>query len=187
MGTITMNIPTKQNPMLFDKLVGELQRGLFEQLGWLNNSFGIAERLKTIINGRTHYTPNIYLNGNDYEQLLPDSNFGNYSFFLLEEPQELNFVRGMRGEISAPFSFIVWFDIRSINDDRNIMAVEADVLRALTDILTRSGHIEINEVFTKAENVFKGFTLDEVDNQFLMHPYCGFRVTGKMFVEDECY
>ena len=37
-----------------------------------------------------------------------------------------------------------------------------------------------------AENVFKGFSTDEIDNQYLMQPYCGFRFAGKIEIEEDC-
>jgi hypothetical protein len=41
-------------------------------------------------------------------------------------------------------------------------------------------------VYQTAENVFDGYTLDEVDNQYLMAPFAGFRLTGEMIIDEEC-
>jgi hypothetical protein len=53
-------------------------------------------------------------------------------------------------------------------------------------MLLKSGTFTINRVYEKAENIFQGFTLAEVDNQYLMHPYCGWRFVGEIRVEDIC-
>ena len=44
----------------------------------------------------------------------------------------------------------------------------------------------MSRVYHKAENVFDGFTIDEIDNQFLMSPYFGMRVTGEIYVDTDC-
>ena len=44
----------------------------------------------------------------------------------------------------------------------------------------------INRIYENAESIFKEYTLDEIDNQFLMQPYCGFRFTGEIEIEEEC-
>lgn len=59
------------NPRLLDKVITELQRGLADRLPWLNHSFGKAERLVKMIDGRKVYTPNIYVGKNEYELSPP--------------------------------------------------------------------------------------------------------------------
>lgn len=182
-------IPIRENPKLFDITISELQKGLADNLQWLDHSFGKAERLVKTINGKRYYSPNIYIGKNEYELIAPDSNFGNYSFFVLEEPQNVDWYAGDTTEIESPFSLIVWVDMRTIDDidERNTEAVKQQVLRALNGgILIRTGTVRINKIYERAENVFNGFTLDEIDNQFLMHPYAGFRFSGKIKINDEC-
>ena len=41
-------------------------------------------------------------------------------------------------------------------------------------------------IYELAENVYRGFTLDEIDNQFLMHPFGGFRFEGVLSVNQPC-
>ena len=52
-------IPIKENPQLFDKAIAEIQRGLADNLGWLNHSFGRAERLVKMVGTKRVYTPNV--------------------------------------------------------------------------------------------------------------------------------
>ncbi len=180
---------TKTNPKLFDKLFAEIQNGLATQISWLDHIFGKAERLAKVIKGKRYFTPNIYRGRNEYTLIAPDSGFGNYSFFTLEEPQTIGWNAGERSTIKAPFSLIVWVDMRTIDDqdERNTEAVKQEILRALNGgILLREGRITINKVYERAENVFEGFTLDEIDNQYLMQPFAGFRFTGEIQIEDEC-
>lgn len=182
-------VPIKSNPQLFDKVIANLQQGLADTLPWLNHSFGKAERLVKIIGGKRYYSPNIYIGNNEYELIAPDSNFGNYSFFVLDDPQTVDWNVGETSKYKVPFSLIVWVDMRTIEDidQRDTESVKQQIIRALNGgIWLRHGSIQINKIYERAENVFAGFTLDEVDNQFLMHPYCGWRFTGEMRVSDSC-
>lgn len=183
-------IPIKENPQLFDKVIAEIQRGLADNLGWLNHSFGRAERLVKMVGTKRVYTPNVYVSGNDYLPLSPDSTLGNFSFFVLDDPQKVDWQPGIQGSYNVPFSLIVWFDMRTITDDvnnRDTEAVKAKILHILNGgFRMRYGRITINRIYERAENIYNGFSLDEVENQFLMHPYAGFRFTGEMFVEQPC-
>lgn len=182
-------VPTRQNPKLFDKLIAELQKGLADNLPWLTYSFGKAERLVKSINGKRYYSPNVYVGNNEYMDVTPDEVFGNYSFFVLHEPQRISCERGERNEIVAPYSLIVWVDMRKVepSDERNTEAVKQSILRTLNGmIFPKQGHFSVTKIYERAEKVFEGFTLDEVDNQYLMHPYAGFRFDGEMQIEDEC-
>ena len=48
-------------------------------------------------------------------------------------------------------------------------------LDALKNIVLTAGRISVNKIYTLAENIYRGFSLDEVQNQFLMSPFGGFR------------
>lgn len=182
-------VPLRQNPKLFDKLIGEIQQGLADNLEWLNHAFGRCERLVKNIDGRRYYSPNIYVGGNEYELISPDSNFGNYCFFVLNEPENLEYEVGDDTRLRTPFDIIFWVDMRTIPSgaDRNTEAVKQDILHTLNGrIHTRYGRYFVTRIYDRAENVFNGFTLDEVDNQFLMQPFCGWRFYGELDVFTEC-
>lgn len=182
-------IPIKKNPRLFDRVIQELQIGLAKSLPWLTHSFGKTERLVKKIGNKKYYTPNIYVGRNEYELIAPDSMLGNFSFFVLNEPQDVEYEAGARNELKAPFSLIVWLDLRTLwdEDERNTEAVKRQILRAVNgEIKLRNGRAKINRIYERDENVFDGFTLDEIDNQYLMHPFAAFRFVGEMQVTEEC-
>lgn len=182
-------IPIKTNPALFDKVIGYIQTGLADNLTWLNYAFGKAERLVKNFNGKRVYSPNLYVGKNEYELITPDSGIGNYCFFTLDEPQDVSWNVGDRTYIKAPFSLIVWVDLRTIEteDERNTESIKQDILRTLNGKLwMKEGRITINKIWEKAENIFKGFTLDEIDNQFLMQPFCGWRFEGILEAYTDC-
>lgn len=182
-------VPIKSNPKLFDKVIAGVQQALADNLPWLNHAFGRAERLVKNINGKKIFSPNLYIGKNEYELVTPDSGFGNYCFFTLEDPNEVEWAIGDKSHLTTPFSLIVWFDLRTIeqDDERNTESVKQSILQVLNGgVFLRHGHIKINRIYEKAENIFKGFTIDEIDNQFLMQPFAGFRFEGEMHVATEC-
>lgn len=187
--------PKFPNPKLVDRTIGDIQDGLIENLPWLNKAFGKASRLVKLINNKKHYTPNVYVGGhtnNGYIGVSPDSKIGNFCFFYLEDPQYLDseIIQGTTGNIETNFSLIFWFDLRTIfnePDNRNTEEVKEQILKLLNGGLwIKSGSIKINSIYENAENIYRGFSIDEVDNQYLMHPYGGFRFSGKMRVFENC-
>ena len=182
-------VPLRENPKLFDVAIGAIQQGLADRLGWLDYSFGRAERLVKDVDGRKYYTPNVYVGKRDYELVMPDDfHLGNYSFFVMDEPQDVEAPLQEQVKITAPFSLIVWVDMRTIddNDERNTEAVKEAVLMALHDIHLRRGRFSVTKIYERAENVWQGFTQDETQNQFMMSPFAAFRFVGEMTIYNEC-
>ena len=186
------NLPKHTTPYLFDKVIGELQEDLKNSLTWLDASFGRAERLVKTIDGKRVYTPNVYKGGDQYELLLPDDRLGCFSFFVLHEPQEMLNRMQMEVRIKTPFSLIVWVDMRrvekkmSMPDERNSEYVKEQVLSVIQRASISTGSVLVTKIYERAENVFEGFTLDKVQNQFLMSPFAGFRFYGEMIVTNDC-
>ena len=191
MATNNKRAPVVNNPQLIDQVIGDIQLGLANNLSWLTTAFGRAERLVKLQNGKKYYTPNVYAGGNEYTLITPDSTLGNFSFFWIDDPQIVEWVPKQQGEIRVRYSLIFWVDMRNIyhsDSNRNKESLKAEILRVLNGKFTiRNGRITINKIYELAENIYKGFTLDEIDNQFLMHPYCGFRFEGEMTIEEPCY
>jgi len=183
--------PVIDNPQLIDIVLGEMQTGLVSNLGWLDMAFGRAQRLVKTIETKKYFTPNVYTGkGNEYIGVAPDSKIGNFSFFWLDDPQTMNWLPGQQGDIKTNFSLIFWFDLRRVYNEannRNTELLKANILRTLNGgFPMRSGRIKINRIYEQAENIYRGFTLDEVDNQFLMHPFAGFRFEGELTIIEPC-
>lgn len=184
--------PRITTPYLFDKVIRELQQALKDGLPWLENSFGRVERRVTEVNERRLYVPAIYEQDGMYGIMLPDDRLGCYSFFVMHEPQEVLNRMQTEVRIKSPFSLIVWVDMRRVEkkmrmpDERNTEYIKEQVLSVLETASKRKGHISINRIYERAENVFDGFSLDEVKNQFLMSPFAGFRFYGEMIVTNDC-
>lgn len=173
---------------LFDRPIQGLQDAL-GRLSWLDHVFGRCERLVKDVDGRRVYTPNVYYEGEEYLLLTPDNReLGNYCFFVMEDPQTVTMSLGERARLRTPYSLIVWVDMRTVEggDERNTEAVKEALLSAVRSAWLRSGAVSVERVYERAENVFQGFSIDEVDSQFLMAPFAGWRLTGELWVDEEC-
>ena len=182
-------VPKVKSPRLFDRVIVEAQQGLADKLGWLDHSFGRAEKVIEKRNGTRVIMPAVYVGGNEYLNINPDDRLlGNYSFFTIEDPQSVEYA-GRVGKARANFSLVVWLDLNKVEDEdqRNVEAVKASILKALSGgIHIRSGAIRVNRVYEHPDAVFSGFSYDHVDASALMHPYCGLRFSGEIVTNDLC-
>ena len=191
------NAPVIKNPVMLDRVIGEIQTGLVDNLPWLDVAFGRSQRLTKMMNGKKIITPNVYCGGwnghgeNDYIETSPDSKIGNFSFFEIEDPQTIDAGPWARS-IKAPFSLIVWFDLTRVYNEpsnRNTEYIKAQILHVLNGRVgwhLTHGRVTINRVYERAENIYRGYTLSEIDNQFLMHPFAGFRFDGILMFDELC-
>jgi hypothetical protein len=191
------NAPVIANPVMLDRVIGEIQNGLVNEIKWMDAAFGRSQRLTKMMNGKRIITPNVYCGGwrghgeNDYIEVSPDSKIGNFAFFEIEDPQTIDAGPWAR-ELTAPFSLIVWFDLKRVYNsltNRNTEKLKAEILRVLngrTGWHLTDGRITINKIYERAENIYRGYTLSEIDNQYLMHPYGGFRFDGILEYAELC-
>lgn len=192
------NAPVIINPVMLDRVIGEIQNGLVENLPWLDVAFGRSQRLTKEINGRRYMTPDVFCGGwnghgeNDYIEVSPDSKIGNFSFFEIEDPQTIDAGPWARS-IVAPFGLIVWFDLTQVYgtaSNRNTEYLKAQILNVLngrTGWHLTQGRVVINRIYERAENIYRGYSLAEIDNQFLMHPFGGFRFDGELEFDELCF
>ena len=191
-------IPYYPNPVLIDRVIRNIQGGLMQKIEWLDVVFGRAQRIVKVVNGKRYYIPAIYVGGtkyrqsNDYLEVFPDANIGNFGFFWIQDPQTVKWIPKERGSIRYPFALIIWVDLRKVypnqTSNRNTEVLKDEILKALNGgFWLRHGKIEVNQIYELAENVYRGFTIDEVDNQFLMHPFAGFRFEGEISVGQPCF
>lgn len=192
-----INAPVIPNAVMLDRVIGEIQQGLVDNLPWLDAAFGRAQRLTKMVKGKRVITPNVFCGGwrnhghNDYIEVSPDSKIGNFAFFEVEDPQTID-PGPWAHQIKTPFSLIVWFDLRRIYNvasNRNVEYIKAEILHILNGRFgwhLPEGRIVINRIYERAENIYRGYTLSEVDNQFLMHPFAGLRFEGLLEYEELC-
>ena len=158
--------PVIPNPVLLDSIIANIQSGLMENVDWLNVVFGRAQRIAKVINGKRYYIPSVYVGGtdyrgeNDYIEVSPDANIGNFGFFWVDDPQTVGWVPKEQSTIKAPFALIVWFDLRKVYpgqlNNRNTESLKNEILTVMNGgFWLKHGGIEINKIYELAENVYR--------------------------------
>lgn len=181
-----MEVNIRNNPRLFDFVIQQIEMGLSEKLLWLNSVFGKCEKLKHRQNGREYILPNWYHGGQQYTQVLPCSDLGNLVFFVLNDPQDIEAQSGQLTKYTTDFSVIFWYDTRTIDTERNTERIKEDIIKALNGITLTMGRVTYNTIWEDAENVLKGFDMSVIENQYLMAPYSGLRIDGKLTTFEIC-
>ena len=193
----TNNVPIIPEAVMLDRFLGEIQQALVDNLSWLDVAFGKAQRLVKMQSGKRIVYPSVYCGGwnghgeNDYIEVSPDSHIGNFSFFDIEDPQVLSTEIWARA-IRVPVGLVVWFNLEKVYGERNnrnteyLKAQILDIVNGHIGWTMKGGRVEINRCYERAENIYRGYTLSEIDNQFLMHPYGGFRFDGTLQFDELC-
>lgn len=176
-------IVIRTNPQLFDRAVAPIQKLLADRLSWLDHSIGICEILTDVKEGRKFTSANLYKGKGHYEQIAPSESLGNFSFFVLRDPQEVN---GNR--IKSQFSLIVWYDMRKVShptDERNREAIKGQILGVINAL--HNPNLVITKIYENPKNIFADFSYEHTDNQFLMSPFAGVRIDGEISTVLPCY
>lgn len=190
--------PVIENPVMLDRVIGEIQEGLVGYIPWLDVAFGRSQRITRMQEGRRIVTPNVFCGGwnghgeNDYLEVSPDSRIGNFAFFEVEDPQTIDAGPWAR-EVKTPCSLIVWFDLTRVYEtasNRNTEYLKAQILHVLNGRAgwhLAKGRFTVSKIYERAENIYRGYSLTEIDNQFLMHPFGGFRFEGILQYSEFCF
>lgn len=179
-------VPIKTDPRLFDVTAAQVQRALASGCPWLDHVFGLCERTTDMKENKRFNSANLYIGNQQYAQIMPCDELGNFSFMYLRDPQTLG--RRDTKLVTSPFSLIVWYNMENLSfpyDERNREAVKAQVLAILEQ--AHFGWLTLGRIYERPENVFSDFSYDYVNNQFLMSPYAGFRIDGEMSVRVPCW
>jgi hypothetical protein len=182
-----MNIPTvpkPETPVFMDEVVVQIQDILKANLPWLDYSFGRSQKLVTKKDKKDYFYPGIHLGDEKYINVFPDQSLGNFSFMAFEDPEDIDVKLKPYIKVTKNFSLIFWFNIDKIFEDqkdRNLETVKLQILTVLnTKMFLNKGRISMSTIQEDAKNIYKGYSINELASQFLMHPYAGLRFDGVM-------
>lgn len=198
-----IQIRFKENPVLLDRVLQDLQRHLLDKLPWLDYAFGKARRFVDYMpDGNKNIYPATYIGNGEYVSLLPNDNFGNFSWFDVYDPQTIQQVTFPQSLLSFRGAVIFWYDITSIYEDETVSyteEVKSEIIKVLTypGALT-NGRLEVTEIHERFDNIYKDFSIEkiynkysykgegmqDIDKQFFMHPYAALRVEFSVTVKD---
>lgn len=182
--------PKPANPVMIDRALAYIQDALLDKIGWLDYAFGRAQRLATQREQKTYYYPGVYIGDNEYLNVLPGQGLGNRTFFVVDDPQTIEFNPRRHNVIKSPVSLVCWYDLRKIYPDskeRNTEEIKRQIIRVLTNLtMPDATRLELAKIYEQAENIFRGYSLREIDTQYLMQPYSGVRIDGYLIYREEC-
>ena len=199
----TVHIRMKDNPVLLDKILQDIQTTLMDKLTWLDYAFGRAYKIiEHRPDGGKFVYPAIYNGNSEYISLLPNDNFGNFSWFDIYDPQIIE--QNIR-QFTYKGALVFWYDLSSIYDDANVLHTEEiknEVINILTakGFITTVGRLTISRIYENFENIYKGYALEkiynnyqysgeniqEIDKQFFMYPYAGLRIEFELVTRELC-
>lgn len=182
-------VPIPQNPYLADKVISQMQQQLKSKLSWLDYSFGRAQRLVERRDNKDYYYPGVYVGSREYVNVLPTEQYGNFSFFQLEDSTKILWQSRTISKITNRFAIIFWFNLSKIytgDTDRDTERIKEEVLKAFSQILLTEGSFTIDTIYENHNNIYKGYGLNEVDHQHLMHPFGALRLEGEITYTQTC-
>lgn len=202
----SVQIRFKEDPVLLDKILQDMQKSLMNRLKWLNCAFGRAYKLvEHRPDGNKFIYPAMYNGNGEYVSLLPNDNFGNFSWFDIYDPQKITEVVQSLPQYTFSGAIIFWYDLSSIYEDETVMHTEEvkdEIMRVLTTpgLITTTGKLVINDIYERFENIYKGYSIEkiynnytykgesiqDIDKQFFMYPYAGIRIEFTLTTRELC-
>lgn len=197
----SVQIRFKEDPVLLDKILQDMQKSLMNRLKWLNCAFGRAYKLvEHRPDGNKFIYPAMYNGNGEYVSLLPNDNFGNFSWFDIYDPQKITEVVQSLPQYTFSGAIIFWYDLSSIYEDETVMHTEEvkdEIMRVLTTpgLITTTGKLVINDIYERFENIYKGYSIEKIYNnytykgegiQFFMYPYAGIRIEFTLTTRELC-
>lgn len=180
----------KTNPVLLDRALQSIQQHLLEKLPWLDAAFGRAYKITEQVDSDRFTYPAVYASNSEYKSVLPDDTIGNFCWFDIYDPQRVINISPRHNQLSVSGAVIFWYDSTSIYADTSYLYTEEvknEILKALTsNILPNTGKIEIDEIYERFENIYKGYSTETVGKQYFLHPYAGIRIEFTLILKELC-
>jgi hypothetical protein len=147
-----------------------------EKITWLEKSYGRAWPHVEMRGSKQVRLPKCF-DGTEYLNVLPNDNYKSQSFIAVRTPEKYeNFNRDGNNFKSRDLSIIFWGNLKEINTNKTGIYV-SDLKDEIEQVLCTIPELSsINQVFDeKAEDIFQGYTLSDIDTQYLMYPFAGLR------------
>ena len=203
----TIRIGQKSEPVLLDTVLQDVQAALTSKLSWLNYAFGRAYKITEFDNDFVKAVyPAVYNANGEYLSVLPNDNFGNFSWFDIYDPQQVEVISPRSPRLIIEGAIIFWINMSLIYPDSNFIYSEElkkEILSVLTtsSIITSSiKRLEVKQVYERFENIYRGYSIEKLyneakytgksiealDRQYFMYPYTGLRFEFKIITQDMC-
>lgn len=197
----------KTNPVLVDKVIQALRQNIASRLLWLDTTFGRSyDMVNHLENGGKFIYPAAYIGNGEYTSLLPNDCYGNFLWFDVYDPQEIVLIRQQLSQIKFECAAIFWFNQAKIFNNSDFVYIEEikdQILRVLSSpgLVHYGETLVVSNVYEKPENIYKGYSLEkiynsyvydgqniqDIDNQYFVHPYGALRFELNITARETCY
>lgn len=201
-----VHIKMKEQPVLLDKVIQDMQTALKEKLPWLDYAFGKAYKLvEHRLDGEKYIYPAAYTGNSEYVSLVPNDNFGNFCWFDIYDPQDITQVVQSTPQFTFSGAIVFWYNLNTIYTDSDFIYTEEvkdEIIRVVTTpgIIKQTGRLTIDKVYERFENIYRGYSIEKIynnytykgegiqdlDKQFFMHPYAGLRLEFTLTTRELC-
>lgn len=186
--------PTIQNPATpsaLDNVLIAINTGLLSEFTWLNNAFGKAQILtRKDDRGRIKKYPAIYTGvGREYASLFPNEGYGNFCWWHLSDYEIPKWIAGQPQIIEVDFGLVFWFNVLNVlaaDERRNIEMLKEDALSFFIRFRVADTRITPGLITEDNDKIYRGLDIKEVDKKYLMHPFGGFRINGRLKYQRLC-
>lgn len=193
-------------PVNLDAFIYKAQLQLADGLPWLTRSFGRAWKMYQKRDGmgsseglgRGYAFPGVFAGKKEYFNCFPNDTLAAYSFWSPRDTAEPatssdagsgsgQYEPGIKNEWRQPVDLIVWFNCNKVQPGSTYPLTE-NLLAQVRKVLRRISFFTPTGVYYQPENIFEGYSMDYVQEQYLSHPYGGFRIAGDMqFLENDAF
>jgi len=181
-----INVP---NQVGLDAAIAELQTAL-GTIPYLDKVFGRAWIHKEKRGNKDITLPKVYQGKKEYYNALPNGNFKASVFFIAEGDEESKDYSPLENNVfTRQVALIFWGDLKRIDKDKDFIFLEEikmDVLRAIKYCKCFESYDSY--VDERYSEIFKEFrdASDEINTQYLMYPYAGFRLSLTLIYDQPC-
>lgn len=181
-------IPSIASPTGLDTVIESIRTAL-AGLAWLDKSFGRAwEHKEMDAEGKVRKLPKVYTGEGEYLNVLPNDNLKAQSFIACRGPEEWEQFNRFEGSMKTrKLSVIFWGDLQRIDPTKDYIFI--DILKnQVEDIIKVHPSVQSMDAYydERAEEVFEGYSLDDVANQYITFPFTGFRLDFTVIYPEEC-
>jgi hypothetical protein len=178
-----------------DAKIQEVQIKLDAGLSWVVKCFGLADRIVETRNDKPYIFPAVFeSNVKDPINLMPSDAWNSYCFWIKHPESKIEDVGDSVAKMlikTYEVSCIFYLDISKID---NVLTYKETKSKFIEDIFNffDTVHLSSQLVPTKfieddITEIFKGFTIDQVDNKWKMYPKWACRIDFDLSFRDGCY
>ena len=202
----TVRIKFKDKPVLLDKVLQDIQKALKDKLPWLDYAFGKSYKMvEHRPDGEKSIYPAAYNGNGEYVSLLPNDNYGNFSWFDVYDPQDIVDNIQSRPQFTFSGALVFWYDLSSIYEDKSVIyseEIKDEIVRLLTTpgFIKTNSKLTIDRIYERPENIYKDYAIEKIynnysykgegiqsiDKQFFIYPYSGLRIEFTLTTRELC-